>query len=75
MRTTIDIPDETYRKIRTLAAQRGGTIREIVLEGLALVEREKLKPKKRFELPLVPSTRTGKLDIDNQGIYDLIGFP
>ena len=75
MRTSIDIPNETYRRIRTLAAKRGGTIREIVLEGLDLVERETLRPKRQFDLPLIPSTRIDKLEIDNERIYDLIGFP
>ena len=33
MRTTIDIPDETYRTARILAVQRGDTLRTLVLEG------------------------------------------
>ena len=37
MRTTIDIPDETYRTIKVLAAERGTTVRELVLEGMELV--------------------------------------
>jgi hypothetical protein len=76
VRTTIDIPDETYRTIRIMAAERGKSLRDLVLEGLESVKRGKqAPPRKRFELPLIPSTRTDKLVIDNETIYDLIDFP
>lgn len=75
MRTTVDIPDETYRTIRVMAAERGATFRQLVLEGLEMVKQAKQAPRKRFDLPLLPSTRTDKLVIDNETIYDLIDFP
>jgi hypothetical protein len=50
-------------------------MRELVLEGLEMVKRSSLKPRKRFEVPLIPSTRTDKLVIDNETIYDIIDFP
>ncbi len=34
MRTTIDIPDETYRKLKVKAALEGETVRQIVLRGI-----------------------------------------
>lgn len=76
MRTSVDIPDDLYRKIKILASQRGTSIRQLVVDGLALVARPAPPPrKKRFEIPIIPSTRTEKLDLDNETIYDLIGFP
>ena len=76
MRTTIDIPDETYRAIKIVAAERGKTLRDLVLEGLEAVKSGKsAQPRKRFELPLIRSTRTDKLIIDNETIYDLIDLP
>ena len=75
MRTTLDIPDETYRAARILAAERGETLRQLLLEGLELVRQAKRTPRKKFELPLLPSTRIDKLIIDNETIYDLIDFP
>ena len=74
MRTTIDIPDETYRTIRILAAERGDTLRQIVLEGLEMVKQSSLAPRKRFEVPVICSSRPGSLVIDNETIYDLIDF-
>jgi hypothetical protein len=75
MRTTIDIPDDAYRKVKVVASQRGTTVRQLVLEGLALVTRSAPAAKKKFELPVIPSTRTDKIDLDNEAIYDIIGFP
>jgi hypothetical protein len=75
MRTTIDIPDETYRTFKILAAERGNTFRELVLEGLEMVKQSGQTPRKRFEVPVIRSSRPGSLVIDNETIYDLIDFP
>lgn len=78
MRTTVDIPDSTYKKLKTKAAQEGGTVKELVLRGVKRIlnENEEKSPKrKRLSLPLVHSSQPGKLVIDNERIYDLIGFP
>jgi hypothetical protein len=77
MRTTIDIPDETYRKLKVKAALEGQTIREIALRGIQreIGTAEAQPPRKKFQIPLIPSTRKDKLVIDNETIYDLIDFP
>lgn len=76
MRTSIDIPDETYRTVKVLAAERGDTFRELVLEGLEMVMKQSTPaPRMRFELPVIRSSRPGSLVIDNETIYDLIDFP
>jgi hypothetical protein len=76
MRTTIDIPDETYRKVKILAAQRGTTLRALVLESLEIAtESNKTLPRKRFEIPVIRSKHKDKLVIDNEKIYELIDFP
>ena len=41
MRATIDIPDNTYRELKIVAAREGTTIREIVLEGIEIVKQGK----------------------------------
>jgi hypothetical protein len=75
VRTTIDIPDETHRAMRILAAQRGESFRDLVLEGLEMIARANLTPRKHFELPVIRSSRPGSLTIDNETIYDHIDFP
>jgi hypothetical protein len=39
------------------------------------VEQSGLTPKKRFEFPVIRSSRPGSLAIDNETIYDFIDFP
>jgi hypothetical protein len=83
MRTTIDIPDETYRDIRILAAERGETLRKLVLEGLEMVKRaskpgngtvqEKQETRPRF--PVIRSKHPGSLKLGEEGVYEYIPFP
>jgi hypothetical protein len=49
----------------------------MVVDGLDLLLRQQTGalPQKRFEPPLIHSTRSDKLIIDNETIYDLIDFP
>lgn len=35
MRTTIDLPDDLYRKAKVLAAQRGVSLKTLIAESLA----------------------------------------
>ena len=37
MKTTIELPDPLFRRAKILAAQRGTTLREMVVEGLRRV--------------------------------------
>jgi len=75
MLAKLNIPDETYRELDLLAAQRGGTVEELLIEGVELLKRIGRKPNPSFEIPTIPSDRTGTLDLTNEQIYDLIGFP
>lgn len=74
MRTTIDIPDETYRTIKVLAAERGTTVRELVLEGMELVRRHPPAPARKFEVPVIRSKRPGTLHLTNEQIDELTAF-
>jgi hypothetical protein len=77
MRTTIDLPDELYKSVRTIAIEDDTTLRQMVLDGLTLVleKRASRAPRKRLKLPLIQSARPGTLDIDNEKIYEIIDFP
>mgnify|MGYP001552514318 CR=1 FL=1 len=45
MRTTVDIPDTTYRLLKTRAAAEGGTVKQLLLRGAEVVLREPVKKK------------------------------
>ena len=74
MRTTLDIPDPLYRRLKATAALRGSTVKEIVLK---LIEREIASPsarKRRIRLPLIESDRPGTLRLTNAQINEIL-FP
>jgi hypothetical protein len=76
MRTTVDIPDTLYRRLKSKAADEGRTVKELILRG---VQAElKPTPPRSVNLvssPLIPSKRPGTLALDNAKIFDIIGFP
>jgi hypothetical protein len=76
MRTTVDIPDTKYRLLKCKAASEGTTVKALVMKGVEVVLSERSAPtRKQLKLPILRSSRPGSIDIDNERIYDLIGFP
>jgi len=76
MRTTIDIPDAMYRRLKARAAGEGRSAKALILQGVEQIL--KVKPntlRARVKLPLVKSGRPGSIRIDNARIYDVISFP
>jgi hypothetical protein len=75
MRTTIDIPDETYRALKIKAAREATPVRLIVLRG---IERELEvageQPVLKLQLPLIRSSRPGTLHLTNEQIDELTAF-
>jgi hypothetical protein len=76
MRTTVDIPDPLYRRLKSAAAMRGCSVKSLVLRGVrASLESEPSRRKKnRVKLPLVESKRPGWLRLNNRVINELL-FP
>ena len=76
MRTTLDIPDDAYRRLKIKAAVEGQTLRMIALRGiLREIDGPATKPVRRLAEPILKSYAPGSIRIDNEQIYDLIGFP
>ncbi|HEX3469609.1 MAG TPA: ribbon-helix-helix protein, CopG family [Silvibacterium sp.] len=80
MRTTVDIPDPLYRELKSKAAMEGRSVKELILRS---VEGELRPPAKsrqkrsrqKIHLPILKSKEPGTLNLDNERIFDLIGFP
>jgi hypothetical protein len=72
MRTTVDIPDAMYRRLKSRAAREGTSVRKLIVRSIEVIVEP--KPQGRVMLPLVASDEPGTLDLDNEKIYDLI-FP
>ena len=76
MRTTIDIPDAMYRRLKARAASEGRPAKTLILQGVEQVlKTTKTAAARRVTLPIVKSKRPGSLRIDNARIYDVISFP
>jgi plasmid stability protein len=75
MRTTMDIPDETYRDLRIKAAREGKPMRQIVLRGIQReLEGAEETPVRKLQLPLIRSSRPGTLELTNEQIDELTAF-
>jgi hypothetical protein len=78
MRTTIEFPDSVYRQLKLRAAKEGTTIREIVLEGVAIrlgSAEEAPKQKRGPRFPVIRSKNPGSLKLGEGGVYEYIPFP
>ena len=78
MRTTVDIPDPLYREMSVRAANEGTTLRELILDGIAIklgsgnaASGESGRP--RF--PVIRSQKPGTLKLGEEGVYEYIPFP
>ncbi len=69
MRTTIDLPDELFRKLKSEAAIRGKSLKEVITEA---VEHElgaaDHTGEQFFAFPLVPSDNPGSLNPDPDAV-------
>jgi cytidylate kinase len=76
MRTTVDIPDALYRELKGKAAKEGRSVKEIILRSVEEeLQKRNARQRRRITAPLVPSKHPGTLDIDNEGIFEIIPFP
>jgi hypothetical protein len=73
MRTTVDLPDALFRKMKATAALQGMSLKQFITRA---IEAEISKPRKgkgyRVKLPLIHSKRPGTLDLTNAEIEDLL---
>ena len=75
MRTTVDIPDTTYRKLKSKAAQQGSSVKELILRGVERELRAGARKRGRLQAPIVRSKQPGALHLTNEQIYEIIPFP
>jgi hypothetical protein len=74
MRTTIDIPDPTYRELKSKAAKQGCSVKEIILRSVQKELGSRTGKKGRIKLPIIESKRSGWLRLTNRKINEIL-FP
>lgn len=73
MRTTIDIPDETYRALKIQAAHEGVAVRQIVLRAVERdLKQSTVRPIRKLNLPLIRSSQPGTRNLTNEDIDDIL---
>jgi len=72
MKTTIEVPDELYRRAKAEAALRGRKLRDLVEEGLRLVLDAPHKAQRKPGLAQLTKRARGMID---SGIPDLASNP
>ena len=75
MRTTIDVPDHLLRRAKAVASLQGKSLKVFVTE--ALEERVAAAAgggfgRRRLQLPLVPSSNPGSVDLDPEAIAGIL---
>jgi hypothetical protein len=76
VRTTVDIPDQMYRRLKGRAAREGRSAKELILRGVEHILADQQRTSgRRVTVPLVRSKRPGTVSLDNARIYEVISFP
>jgi Ribbon-helix-helix protein, copG family len=71
MRTTIDLPDPLFRRVKSEAALRGSSLKEFIQEALhQAVAGGRTVRRQKVRLPLVRSKQPGTLRLTNAEIED-----
>jgi hypothetical protein len=72
MKTTVEVPDELYRRAKAEAALRGRKLRDLVEEGLRLVLEERRTARRQPSLAGLMKRARGKI---NSNVPDLASNP
>src|ERR1700733_13544630 len=79
MRTTVNLPDSIYKESEALAASRGATVEQFIVEAVRKEVQGNLGSStsrsfgdRQVDLPVIPSSRPGTLDLSNFNFDDLL---
>lgn len=72
MKTTVEVPDDLYRKAKAMAALRGRKLKDLVEEGLRLVVEAPRKTRRQPGLAELMKRARGMVD---SGVSDLASNP
>jgi hypothetical protein len=79
MQTTVDLPDSLYQRSEALAASRGATVEQFIVEAVLKEVQGDPMPETfgcfgdgEVDLPVIRSRRPGTLDLSTFGFDDLL---
>jgi hypothetical protein len=79
MQTTVNLPDSLFQRSEALAASRGATVEQFIVDAVKKEVQANLGPvnsgtngNREVELPVIRSRRPGTLDLSNFDFDDLL---
>ena len=78
MQTTVNLPDSLYRQSEALAASRGATVEQFIVEAVSREvqgnrpDNSSAQGDREVELPLIRSGQPGTLDLSHFDFDDLL---
>ena len=73
MRTTVDLPDSLFRRMKATAVTRGMSIKDFLITAVeSEISKSEASDDYSVQLPLIRSKRPGTLDLTNAEIEDLL---
>ena len=72
MRTTVDLPDPLFRRLKAVAALRGLSLKEILLRALEKELQPGSPKKSKVKFPLIRSQEPGALALTNAEIDEIL---
>jgi len=71
MRTTIDLSDELYSHLRTLAAERGTSIKTLIHDAVrSMLATKRSATKGDADFPMIRSKKPGSVTLTDEMIHD-----
>ena len=79
MQTTVNLPDSLYKKSEAVAASRGATVEQFIIQAVAKEVQDSVRAgvspngvEREIELPIIRSRRPGTLDLSQFDFDDLL---
>lgn len=71
MRTTVDVPDDLYRRLKAKAALEGSTVRQAIVRLVAL-DMQSHPRRGRCRFPLIKGKESRRLGLTNREIDEIL---
>jgi metal-responsive CopG/Arc/MetJ family transcriptional regulator len=73
MRTTVDLPDSLFRELKSTAARRGKSLKEVIRTAVeSEIRKTERRAGRRVKFPLLSSKQPGSLNLTNAEIDKLL---
>jgi metal-responsive CopG/Arc/MetJ family transcriptional regulator len=73
MRTTVDLPDSLFRELKSTAARRGKSLKELIRTAVeSEIRKTERRAGRRVKFPLLSSKQPGSLNLTNAEIDKLL---